>query len=115
MAARFLIQGPGAKAAADELAATSGLGLSIEPIRRDTTEKDLDADSVVAIITAVVGTSVTVADNVLRWIREHRRNHTGVDRAALVVAGRPYDVETLTADRLAALLRQIELDDRTDR
>lgn len=106
MATRLLIQGAGAAEAVEDLMAVSGVTIETEKPRSTEAHKNLDAATVVAIITAIVSSATTVADNIIRWRRDHRMNHTEVERVVIVWNGGRENLDQLDAEKLALLLRQ---------
>ena len=105
MGTRLLIEGAGAADAVEDLMAVPGVTIETEKPRSTEAHKNLDAAAVVAIITAIVGSVVTVADHIVRWRREHRANRTEVERVVIVRNGRRVNLDELDAEELARLLR----------
>ncbi len=102
---RLLIEGAGAAEAAEDLMVVPGVAIETVELRSTEAHKNLDAATVVAIITAIVGSAVTVADHIIRWRREHLANRTKVERVVIVWNGRRVNLDKLDAEELARLLR----------
>jgi hypothetical protein len=103
---RLLIEGTGAAEAVEDLVTMPGITIETEASRSTEAYKNVDAAAIVAIITAIVSSAATVADQIIRWRREQRANRTKVERVVIIWNGRPINLDELDAEELARMLQQ---------
>ncbi|MEU9304985.1 hypothetical protein [Streptomyces sp. NPDC048269] len=115
----ILVQGRDADQAVAEVVSLADGAANVR--KQEESEAHKDPVSTVAAVVAIVGGSVTLADQLIRWCRRWRGSRAAesgrsVERIVVIVAGRdrPNELlENLTREELELLLRA-ETDD-TDR
>lgn len=106
MALEFIIEGPGAPAAASALVDTSGVEGRWEELPTEG-EKELITLAAIATIVGLVGGALEIAERLRAWHKEWstRDSSTRVEKVVLIRPdGRRMSLEGLSTDELAKLL-----------
>jgi len=83
----LLMEGSGAREAAEALGELPGLTVDITERHADESRKDLVVLSVVATVVTIVGSVFTVADQIIRWRREQKEKRPVTIERVIIVRG----------------------------